>query len=138
MTHPGINDFDTGSWLDATLSEHDVLEFLPDGALRCDDSPSFRSAASAGEPLNLFNGADLCREHAFDQARALGYRGPTEARVTYQRELPPRPEPVMVLTENSVIISIASYSYGRAYFEPGEPRTQPCDVCGTEILVSAV
>lgn len=33
---------------------------------------------------------------------------------------------------------LAEFVYGRCCFEPNEPRTQPCDACGTEILLDAL
>lgn len=133
--HPGIDEYDVGSWLDGSLSEHDVLRAWPDGSLNVDGAPSFRSAARDTDSLNIFNGVTHCEPCSFDAARELGYEGPTEIPVAYQRTHPREPEQVMVLRDDlGNVISIASYAYGRAYFEPGEPRTDPCSRCGAETL----
>jgi hypothetical protein len=124
---PSIDEYDAGSYLEARLTGHDVKRIDPDGALRCDGSPSY-----AHDELNL--APALCRTHAYDLARTLGFTGPETHHVSYQPWLSPQPEDVMVLRAAGRITAVADYGYGRAYFEPGEPRTMPCAICGAETL----
>jgi hypothetical protein len=125
VRRPRIDEYDVGSYLVPTLDVHDVLSRDAGGAMHADGAPRYDYEA-------LNRGDDLCREHAWDLARTLGFQGPRTERVSYQSGLLPKSEDVMVNGDQ-----IATYSYGRAYFEPGEPRTAPCETCGQETLVDA-
>lgn len=126
---PGINEYDTGSYLDGSLMEHDVIHRSVAG-FRVDGAPSFRHKSIAGWGAR-------CRACSYAAAKELGYTGPETLMVSYQPGMPLEPEEVLVWRQGGEILGIASYGYGRAYFEPGEPRTAPCEVCGTETLVDA-
>lgn len=132
---PGLDEYDTGSYLDGGIAEHDVLSEPVDGSLVIDPAPSFRSAASRVEAMNMWNGGDdYCLRCAFNAAQDFGYQGPRNVAVRWGQYGHLETEQVLVLIEDDRIVSVASYSYGRAYFEPGEPRTAPCGVCGVETL----
>lgn len=130
MNHPGIDEYDTGSYLEGSLLAFKVIAPVADG-YQMDGAPIFEH-----EEINL--APDLCREHAFDLARTLGFTGPETLRLSYQPGLPLEDEEVLVKRDAAGnLVTVAAYGYGRAYFEPGEPRTQPCAICGVETLLDA-
>lgn len=123
--HPHIEEHDSSSWLEPSLTVHDVLRRDGEFVL-ADGTPNYDR-----EVINL--APPLCRAHAYDLARSVGFAGPVIAPVAYDSFPHFEPEELMVLADSQ----IATYSYGRAYFEPGEPRTAPCAVCGKETLADA-
>jgi hypothetical protein len=128
MTRPSINEHDTGSYLDATVSAHQVLEVTELG-IRAEGSPSH-------DFDELLAPRYLCKEHATASAQTSGFTEPVPVLVAYQAHLLCELEHVQLkFDESGKLTHIAAYSYGRAYFAPGEPRTAPCDVCGVETLI---
>lgn len=128
MTRPGIDEHDTGSYLDGSLLEHNVQDVLADGTVRADPSPAFRTEA-------IFSSDALCRTCSYSTAQACGYGHPETMSVAYHGTTG-EPEEVLALrAETGHLIAIASYGYGRAYFAPGEPRTTLCSSCGAETLI---
>ena len=138
--HPGIDEFDCGSWLDGSLAEHDVIGRSGD-VLVLDGAPSFRTEGLgwqlAGSPDDPAVFATYCQRHAFERAASFGYDGPSEVRIAFNSPHPVEAEQVMLLRVEGIVVSVVTYSYGRAYFEPGDPRTDPCSICGVETLLSA-
>lgn len=130
MKRPGLGEFDCGSYLDGSLLEHDVQCVLPAGVVFAAAAPSFRTEALVAADV-------MCQACSFRLAQEHGY-GPPETLVVAYDGAPDDPEEVLCLrAADGSLLSIATYSYGRAYFEPGEARTARCGSCGAETLVSA-
>lgn len=128
MTRPSIDEHDTGSYLDASLLDHKVVKVTELG-IRAEGSPSY-------DFEELLAPRHLCKEHATALAQSLGFTEPVPILVAYQAHLPFEPEQAQLkVDESGKLTHIAAYSYGRAYFAPGEPRTALCDVCGAETLI---
>lgn len=128
--HPPLDQHDVWSWLDGSLGEHKLIA-ASRGLLRLDGSPELEHP----EELSC---DDLCRSCSFKRARRVGYDGPFTLRIAYDSNPAGDPEPVMVLRRDDQIALVATYSYGRAYFEPGEQRAAPCADCGHETLISGL
>lgn len=131
---PGVDEYDAGGWLEGSLSEHDVIA-VTGNEYRLDGAPSHRTdGISHGES----SFPTRCPEHAYRHAADLGYEGPVAIRTSYRGDLLFLAELAMLLRDDTGrVVSVATYSYGRAYFEPGEPRNDPCAVCGVETLVKS-
>lgn len=130
MERPAIGEYDVQSYLDASINAHDVLGGDELSGLNLDGCPSYEHEAFNDAP-------ELCREHAEELARTVGFTGPVTLPTSYQPGMQFEPERVMVRRVDGLVVQIATYSYGRACFEPGEPRTKPCAVCGVETLRDA-
>lgn len=131
MKRPPITEPDAGSYLDGSMDVHEVLFGNADTGLRLDGS-----LAWDGPAMDALRDADpLCRACSVKVLDAAGFDPVAVVPVAYQPTHPFRPEEVYLFRDEAgTVTHSASYAYGRAYFDPNEPRTAPCASCGTETL----
>lgn len=127
MKRPSINEHDNWSYLGGSLSAHNV-EMISESRVSVDG----QCEPFYDETLDC---QTLCEDCSFVLVRRNGFVGPVPLLVSYG----PITEPEMAMlkfNEEGALVQVATYAYGRAYFEPGEERTALCDVCKKETLVS--
>lgn len=127
MIRPKITEYDTWSYLYGSLSVQHYEQITQDGIIADPSCDAFDD--------ELLDCKELCANCSFKQARMLGFSGPIPVNVFYNGFA--GIEPLMLLFDNGRLTHIAEYDYGRAYFEPNQPRTAPCYVCQVETLVDA-
>ena len=125
---PGLDEHDVWSYLDGTLMEHNVRHVLADGTIDVVPAPAFRTE-------QIFTSGPLCRCCSYALAQSNGYGQPETMSVTYTGGTSDDEEVLVIRGEAGFPVTIAAYAYGRACFDPGEPRTTPCTNCGTETLI---
>ncbi len=131
-TRPPITESDCWSYQDGSLVVHEVLSGDETTGFRLNGAP-----AHGGPADDALNDADpLCKGCAYAVAARHGYEPPLTAPTAYQPGHRPRPSEVLLHRDPTGRVDyVASYSYGRAYFDAGEPRTTPCRTCGVETLI---